>query len=380
MHKKLIKMYADFVSYHPFIVLALMLVASYFAFSLASEIEMETAGYEDLLPEDIEVISAMNYVREEYGGADSVLIVLESSPRNTNSNEIRDVRDPRLLEYMSLLQERAVLVDNVVSASSASDILKSLNNGHIPKSLNTAKNLSLQTSRLESYISSDYSIALIRLRVTDITDTKEIEELEKELNNVINEVSRPPGISVKLSGEKIQMSVMMRLIQPDMQKTSRISLIAILVILFFLFRSIKHGIIPLMTIIFGVLWSMGFMGFIGMNLSSMTSGVIAMIMGIGIDFGIQTVTRFRQEIAHNVPKRAMSITLSNVFMPMATTTLAALIGFRAMSLGELTIMADLGTIMSYGVAACFLAAVTVIPALLVIFEFGNNKNIKYGVD
>ncbi|MCK5724391.1 MAG: MMPL family transporter, partial [Gammaproteobacteria bacterium] len=200
------------------------------------------------------------------------------------------------------------------------------------------------------------------------------------LNNVINEVSRPPGISVKLSGEKIQMSVMMRLIQPDMQKTSRISLIAILVILFFLFRSIKHGIIPLMTIIFGVLWSMGFMGFIGMNLSSMTSGVIAMIMGIGIDFGIQTVTRFRQEIAHNVPKRAMSITLSNVFMPMATTTLAALIGFRAMSLGELTIMADLGTIMSYGVAACFLAAVTVIPALLVIFEFGNNKNIKYGVD
>ncbi len=374
MIKKLIKKYADFVSYHPFIVLALMLIVTYFAFSFASSIEMESDDYEDLLPEEIEVIAAMKYVRQEFGGADSVLVVIESDPKNANSNEIRDVRDPRVLDYMSLLQERAILVDNVVSASSASDILKELNSGYVPKSLNTVKTLSLQTSRLGSYVSSDNSIALVKLRMSDAADSKEIEELERDLNNVISEMPRPPGISVKLSGQKIQMPVLKRLIQPDMQRTSRISLAAILIIIFLLFRSIKHGLIPLMTIILGVLWSMGFMGFIGMNLSSMTSGVIAMIMGIGIDFGIQTVTRFRQEIIRNVAKEAMSITISNVFMPMATTTLAALIGFQAMSLGELTIMADLGTIMSYGVAASFVAAITVVPALLVIFEFENNKN------
>ena len=374
MIKKLIKKYADFVSYHPFIVLALMLIVTYFAFSFASSIEMESDDYEDLLPEEIEVIAAMKYVRQEFGGADSVLVVIESDPKNANSNEIRDVRDPRVLDYMSLLQERAILVDNVVSASSASDILKELNSGYVPKSLNTVKTLSLQTSRLGSYVSSDNSIALVKLRMSDAADSKEIEELERDLNNVISEMPRPPGLSVKLSGQKIQMPVLKRLIQPDMQRTSRISLAAILIIIFLLFRSIKHGLIPLMTIILGVLWSMGFMGFIGMNLSSMTSGVIAMIMGIGIDFGIQTVTRFRQEIIRNVAKEAMSITISNVFMPMATTTLAALIGFQAMSLGELTIMADLGTIMSYGVAASFVAAITVVPALLVIFEFENNKN------
>jgi len=97
-----------------------------------------------------------------------------------------------------------------------------------------------------------------------------------------------------------------------------------------------------------------------------------MIMGIGIDFGIQTVMRFRNELSEVVHiadiESAMSTTLNNVIMPMATTTLAALIGFKAMSMGQLTLMAELGTMMSYGITACFFAAITVVPALLVILE------------
>ena len=56
------------------------------------------------------------------------------------------------------------------------------------------------------------------------------------------------------------------------------------------------------------------------------------------------------------------------------TTLAALIGFRAMSLGQLTLLADLGNMMSYGVLFCFIAAITVIPSMLVINERVKIKN------
>jgi len=57
--------------------------------------------------------------------------------------------------------------------------------------------------------------------------------------------------------------------------------------------------------------------------------------GIGIDFGIQVVTRYRFELL-NIPalkerhpdldigpKDAMEVTLNNVIIPMLTTTLAA---------------------------------------------------------
>ena len=60
--------------------------------------------------------------------------------------------------------------------------------------------------------------------------------------------------------------------------------------------------------------------------------------------------------------------LSATFIPMSTTTLAALIGFRAMSLGKLTIMGDLGNVMSLGVLATMCTAITLVPALLIISE------------
>jgi len=93
-----------------------------------------------------------------------------------------------------------------------------------------------------------------------------------------------------------------------------------------------------------------------------------MIMGIGIDFGIQVVNRFRQERKKHGIEKAMEITLSSVFIPMLITTLAALIGFRAMSLGKLTLLGDLGNMMSLGVLFCFIAAISVVPSALVISE------------
>ena len=104
------------------------------------------------------------------------------------------------------------------------------------------------------------------------------------------------------------------------------------------------------------------------------SGGISMIMGIGIDFGIQVVNRFKQERKKHKIEKAMKITFSNVFMPMLITTLAALIGFRAMSLGQLTLLADLGNMMSFGVLFSFIAAITVIPSVLVINERLKIKN------
>jgi predicted RND superfamily exporter protein len=68
------------------------------------------------------------------------------------------------------------------------------------------------------------------------------------------------------------------------------------------------------------------------------------------------------------PEIAIQNTLNNVMIPMATTTIAALIGFKAMSMGELTFLGEMGKIMSYGVTACFLVAITLIPAILVSYE------------
>jgi hypothetical protein len=187
------------------------------------------------------------------------------------------------------------------------------------------------------------------------------------MTELIEGIDKPAGIKVSLAGEIFEDVIGRGQIEPEMAKTSMIAMGAILIILILLFRSWKGVVFPLLTIIFGIFWTMGFIGLIGSGLSSMTSGAISMIMGIGVDFGIQVMNRYNQELKNNKKKEAMSNTLNGILLPVLTTTLACLIGFKAMGLGELSMMAEMGSIMSYGVAFSMLAAITIVPALLVIF-------------
>lgn len=366
---KIAKLYGRAVSRHPVLVLLIVILLTACSIQQMSNIENEATSYRKMLPKETAIIDAMFTAEDEFSGLSSVLIVIESAPSEPGSNEIRDMRDPRAIKYVDLLAKRAGLIHSIESASSAADIVRE--GGHIPNSIEDIKEYS---DTLSHHISNDYSMSIIRLQLsTDFDET----ELERELNKAITEVPKPPGLAVSISGEPVQVVQMEKLIRPDMQKTSMISLGGILVILIALFSSIRYGLIPLTTIVFGTIWAFGIMGSLGMTLNSQMAGVTSMIMGIGIDFGIQVVTRFRHELKHATIEKAVEHTIGNVLVPMGTATIAALIGFKAMSMGTLTFLGELGVVMSYGVASSMIAAVTVVPALLVISEryFGKEGTV-----
>ncbi len=217
------------------------------------------------------------------------------------------------------------------------------------------------------YVSDDYTTSVIRINLAEMSREKRYEFVD-ELERVVRETEKPAGLELKVTGEPVIARELKKQVQPTMRKTSTFSLICIFAIVCLLFLSLRYGIISLLAIGFGVVWVYGTLGLLGIPINPSMSGGISMIMGIGIDFGIQVVNRFREERKKRGIEEAMKVTLSSVFVPMLVTTLAALIGFRAMSLGELTLLADLGNMMSLGVLFCFIAAITVVPSVLVISE------------
>ncbi|MCX9086687.1 MAG: MMPL family transporter [Candidatus Methanoperedens sp.] len=383
---KPLEKYSELITRHPFTVLVIMLLVTAYAIQMIGTIETKKSDMNSMLPKDVDSISTLKSIENEFGSTNFALFAVEIDPSNIGSDEVRDVRDHRVLPYLNQLTELAIHTDNVIEVTSAATVLKSINQGKLPQSEREVQELVGKNGLLDNYISKDYTIALVRIQTTDDVDLK---SLEIELDKIINELPQPPGVTTTLGGVAMESVVMEKNIGPDMAKTSLYSLIGILIIILVLFRSIKYGFTPISTIIFGTIWAMGYVGFIRMGMSSQTSGVLSMIMGIGIDFGIQVVTRYRFEMANipglkeshpNIdlgPKDAMAVTLNNVTVPMLTTTLAALIGFEAMSLGKLTFLGDMGTIMSYGVAASMVAAITIVPAIIIILDTVDlKKHIK----
>ena len=368
-HRKLVKKYAEFVAHRTPVVLALVLIFSVVMGYQASLMQTVGMSQEDMLPEDVAVIETLKLVSDQFAGAfSSSTIVVEIDPRYARSTEIRDVRDPEVLRYVDALAARGKLIYGVIDATSAADVIKTANGGKIPSSLQSVKSLVAQNElvaqQLGTYISDDYTLSVVRLTLLDDLDA---EAVVAELREAIR-LEGPPGVTVEISGSLVEDIVMMELAAETMQATSMISLALIIIILILLFVSIKYGLIPLVTILLGTVWTYGVLYLIGFEVTPMTSGALAMIMGIGIDFGIQVTQRFRYELRSFAREEAMVNTLVNVFYPMLITTIAAVTGFLCLSLGELPMMQDMGKMLAVGVACCMVAALTVVPAVLVLFE------------
>ncbi len=561
--KKIIERYAEFIVKRPQIILGVVILLTIISFMGMTLVKTEGMSYKDMLPENVKEINAINYISDEFGtSGESVMIIAEINPKYANSNEVRDIRNPEVIEYVDILEQKIRKIQGVASVTGISDILKEMNSGHLPKTkskvielmnkeiainqsslnlpetlsqfseglkgmeegmtveeqiaegityglngsavalkqikcalssiaegmnqeqdlseitqtislinqietlvqqsnatqsekmeiigyleglkqglnmmitqiteaqegsqqlsaslsetacaienissgLEWMKNMSLllenlsfglkkgisgitsglkeiaeyvelyegcenneksiELDRFRYYVSDDYTTTIIKINLVEMGD-EEREDFIEGLEHIVSETEKPAGLNVGLTGESVISKELRNQVKPTIQRTSMFSLIGIFMVVCLLFLSLRYGIISLLAIGFGIIWVYGVLGLSGMPISSTMSGGISMIMGIGIDFGIQVVNRFRQERKKHKIEKAMKITLSNVFIPMLITTLAALIGFRAMSLGQLTLLADLGNMMSFGVLFCFIAAITVIPSVLVINE------------
>jgi len=362
--KKTIDKYADFVANNTWVICIIVGILFVGALFLAQQVEVENIDLNNILPSDLDVIKSMDILEDDFGGTDSAQIIIELDSLHSFSSEPRDIRTYEILKYQENIQKSIQSLTDVSSSTSATDIVKSLN-GKLLTSDREIIDLMKDNPSFTSYISSDKTISLIQVRLNDDFD----KTIGTELNNIIETIPRPDGLKVEIGGSSIEKGELLKLTSEDMGRTSMFSMISIFLVLIILAGSFRYGLIPLSTIIVGVVWTMGFIGLIGMNLNTATSAVISMIMGIGIDFGIQITTRFREEKDKHVTiRKSMRVTMESVLYPMIITTLAAIIGFWSMGLGSIKILGEMGTIMMFGVIMCFLSAITIVPSILIITE------------
>ncbi|MDP8315034.1 MAG: efflux RND transporter permease subunit [Candidatus Celaenobacter antarcticus] len=225
----------------------------------------------------------------------------------------------------------------------------------------------IHSNTFEQYISDDYCLTVIRVQHV-LMDEKQSNDFINNVNSIVDENERPVGTTVNIFSYNIFFKELEEQIIPIMSGTAITALFAILVIVILLFFSIRYGLISLLAIGLGLVWAVGIQSFAGIEMTFITSAGIAMIMGVGIDFGIQIVTRFREELKKHDLEYALSETMVHIIGSMTITTFTILLGFRAMTMGRIIFISGLANMFSIGVLTCFAAAITIIPTALVFNE------------
>jgi predicted RND superfamily exporter protein len=368
---KAIEKYSELIAEHPIAFLAIIIVFVGILASGAANVETVEQNNEDLLPDTIESVNAFDIISAEFGqggGGSTYTILIETQPKYSDSNEIRDVRDPRLLNYIETVSNDIESMKEVVSVSSASDLVNQ------PSTKREAWRQMQETGQYSEYISDDYSFTILRVSSTDIT-SGEAEELAERIKTSVETNNQPPGLEVGYTGDPFINQAFQEQSQNTQSQTSLISLIGVLLVVILLFRSIINGLTSLSALIFGIVAGFGAYGLFGLNLSPATSGAVSMGIGIAIDFGIQTVSRYKEERGDYGIQSSLQRMISGVIKPMTIALIAAIIGFTALSFGRITFLSDLGTMLTLTTLFAYIGALTLIPVLLVLYDRYITKHV-----
>lgn len=345
-----------FEVHHPWLVILFVLLFTIISLQGMSRIEMITS-YENMLPSDILVIQTMHMIQDEYGGADMIQILVEAD----------DVRDPEVIRAIDTLSSMIKDEKWVTGVSSITDLVKQ--DGFVPSSKDSVKGIlsNLPQDQVEAVVSEDYRYTLINIRVNMIYTEENEADMTERLMGDMERVSFPEGVSLRLSGTVPLDYETNKLTMKDLRLISLIGLTLVLLVVILYFRSVTNGLLALSPVAIAVFWTGGWMGYLGIPFSSAMTGLISMLMGLGIDYGIHIIHRYEEEVEKELSvEDAVVESVTNIGVGLVIVSLTTIAGFLAMTASDLTMMRQMGEALALGIFFCFFAATLMLPPVLVV--------------
>lgn len=196
---------------------------------------------------------------------------------------------------------------------------------------------------------------------------REPAELRDQLNEAVAEISVEHYFTGEwLIGEDVLVSS-----QEGLKKTELITVGFILVILFIVFRSVVAPLIPLLTVGFSYITAQSVVGLLveyaDFPLSTFTQiFMVAVMFGIGTDYCILLISRYKEELAHYDDKvDAVIATYRSAGKTVLFAGLAVLVGFSSIGMSTFVLYKS-AVAVAVGVAVLLVALVTLVPFFMAV--------------
>lgn len=170
-------------------------------------------------------------------------------------------------------------------------------------------------------------------------------------------------VSARTTGMPPVMSALFAIIGRDGRNAAILTIILVFIVLALDFRHAGYAVIALLPLMAGAVWMIGLMKLYGLQLDLMNVMALPLILGIGIDDGVHVVHRWRLE-GH----RSANIVFASTGKAVLLTSLTTMLAFGSMMFSPFRGYASLSYALIFGVGACFLTTVIIIPAIMGLMD------------
>ena len=189
--------------------------------------------------------------------------------------------------------------------------------------------------------------------------------LAGELRRIMAEVqARHPGVRMGLTGDVATTLSEHRSILYGMLQAAGVTVLLCTLLLAFAYRSVRGIAAVLWALAVGTLATLGLTRlFIG-HLNVATAFLSAIVVGNGINPGLILLSRYRDELRKPETEGALARAMAGAARGSLTASLTAAIAYASLAVTDFRGFRHFGIIGGIGMALCWVAAFTVLPAAL----------------
>jgi putative drug exporter of the RND superfamily len=218
-----------------------------------------------------------------------------------------------------------------------------------------------------SLISTDGTTMLMSLDFSEPPLSDEAKEGVTQIRAYLEQNSHP-GVLVYLTGEAGFFHDLFDSIMQTIDRTTLVTVLLVAVLLLIIYRSPVAMMVPLVAIgaSFAVARGiLGFMGQAGVPISTLADAyLVVIVFGIGTDYCLFIVSRFREELRERHQDEARLFTMKHIGPVITASALTVIVAFLALGISRFGMTKTTGYAMAIGVAITLLAGLTLVPALM----------------
>ncbi|MCK6557252.1 MMPL family transporter [Candidatus Binatia bacterium] len=156
-----------------------------------------------------------------------------------------------------------------------------------------------------------------------------------------------------------------RLMERDVMVFTPLAMLLVIAVLVLAFRTWRGVVVPLSTIVVGVIWTDGLMVMRGDAIDMGTLVLNPLLMVVGIASGIHLISQYYLEVQPGRTNRqVVEAAVAHVRAPIVVAAATTLIGFGTLVFTPIRAVQQFGKYSVFGIAVIVLTAFTVVPAML----------------
>lgn len=190
-----------------------------------------------------------------------------------------------------------------------------------------------------------------------------------ERRNAIPEIRRissehnPPAV---VAGGPVLVDDVFRHLEEDGRTLGIASSLILMLVIAILFRNLRWIVLPLAVVHVTLVWTKAFLVISNIQMSMVSSPLVALVTVIGVATVVHITIRFREERDQHPPVEALRQTFLHVLPAIFWTCMTTAAGFGALLASSVVPVQSFGTMMAIGSAFVLLAAVGLTPGVVMI--------------